>query len=362
MDNNSGPRNEFEGRQGLSGRNITPIARMKFEHRIGNVQKDHAAKNTLYQFPLTLASAMTIHKCQGFTIKPPETLCTDLKSSWLGGMSYVVCGRIKRLDQLYLSSFKKENIRVDTKALEENYRLSALAKKRVTGNLFRNNWCRKDPKVVKVASLNIQSLGGEDGHIADIRADHTLREADILCLSETWLKRGTSVGPKIEGYLSYAASNGQGAGVAIYMKEGLNAQFIEIRPYIRDDCQLLRLELKDMVIIAAYRSPSLSSKQNIEQFSKVITDGIDGSKITVVCGDMNVHFHPHNPCDNALTSSLYKKGFVQLVREATHIQGHILDHIYVRACKNIAIRRPLHQLHYPYYSDHEAVLLMLKQE
>ena len=359
MDNSSHSRNGSEGGQGQPGRNLTPIARLKFEHRIGNVQKDHAAKNALYQFPLTLADAMTIHKCQGITIKPPENLCTDFQSCWLGGMAYVVCGRVQRSSQLYLRSFKKENIRVDPKALEEKNRISALAKERVSGNKFRVIWCDKPPNVIKVATLNIQSLGGEDGHIADIRADHTLRNADILCLTETWLKKGSREGPIIEGYRSFAASNGQGAGVAVYVRKGFKV--VDIRPYVHNEYQLLRLELKTVVIIVAYRSPSISTKHSVEKFSKVITDGIDEKKVNVVCGDMNIHFHPHTPCDNYVTSTLYEKGFVQLVKEATHIQGHILDHVYVRASQNVAIKKPLHQLHYPYYSDHEAILLMLSK-
>ena len=100
----------------------------------------------------------------------------------------------------------------------------------------------------------------------------------------------------------------------------------------------------------------------MEKFTKVIADWSDETKVNVVCGDMNLHFHPQTPSDNCLTSALYKKGFVQLVREATHIQGHILDHVYVRAGQNVVIERPQHELYYPYYSDHDAVLLMLTKK
>ena len=118
-----------------------------------------------------------------------------------------------------------------------------------------------------------------------------------------------------------------------------------------------------MCLFALLRScPSSNSKRSVEKFTKVIADWSDEKKVNVVCGDMNLHFHPQTPCDNHLTSTLYEKGFVQLVKEATHIQGHILDHVYVRACPKIHMKRPLYQLHYPYYSDHDAVLLILRKK
>ena len=340
-------------------KNVTPIARMKFEHRVGDAKKGHAATNTLFQFPITLAWAMTIHKCQGITVKPPESIRTDVGSCWLGGMAYVVCGRAQRLNQLFLSSFKRNNIKVDPMALQESDRLSAQAKNRLKSNTFNMTWGSTSPSVLKIASLNIQSLGGEEGHISDVKADHTLQEADILCLSETWLPKGTSKGPEIEDYVSFFASNGRGSGVALYLKESFKV--IDSRPYIRDECQLLRVELEYFVIIAAYRSPSFNSTRDYKQFTKVILDGIHKTKVNIVCGDMNIHFNPHSPRDNHLTSSLYDRGFVQLVTQATHIKGHVLDHMYVKSCPNVKMKKPLYQLHYPYYSDHDAVLLMLKR-
>ena len=339
-------------------KNVTPIARMKIEHRVGDAKKGHSATNTLLQFPITLAWAMTIHKCQGITVFPPESIRTDISSCWIGGMAYVVCGRAQRLNQLYLSSFNRKNIKVDQAALEESERLSEQAKHRIKSNTFKMTWCATSPSVLKIAALNIQSLGGEG--YPSIKADHTLMEADILCLCETWLPKGTLEGPKIEGYVSYAASNGRGSGVALYIKDTIKV--LNSLPYIRDECQLLRIELEHFVVIAAYRSPSFNTTQHYRQFTKVILDGMHKTKINLICGDMNIHFNTRSPRDNHLTASLYDRGFVQLVTEPTHVKGNILDHIYVRSCPNVKMRRPLYKLHHPYYSDHEAVLLMLKKE
>ena len=340
-------------------KNVTPIARLKFEHSVGKAEKDHVTKNTLYQFPVTLAFALTIHKCQGITIHPPENMRTDSKSCFQGAMFYVACGRVQRLNQLFLSSFRKEDIKINSKALAEAKRITEQAKERLAHNKFRVTWDAPSSSVIKIASLNVQSFGGEEGHIADIKADHTLKEADVFCFSETWLPKGTSKGPKIDGYFSAAASYGRGAGVAVYVKESI--KFVHIQSIVKEEYQLLRVELHDIVIIAAYRSPSFNTTRHVEAFTKVIVDGIHMSKVNVVCGDMNIHFNPNQPRNNHLAAKLYSMGFIQLVIEATHIEGNILDHVYVRPCKNIKISKPLYQLYYPNYSDHDAVLVMLKK-
>ena len=81
------------------------------------------------------------------------------------------------------------------------------------------------------------------------------------------------------------------------------------------------------------------------------------SKPAVVCGDMNIAFEPAKPCSNKLSDEMYRKGFKQVVTYPTHVKGNILDHMYVRS-----VVRPLWRLHYPYYSDHDAVMLLLRKK
>ena len=51
------------------------------------------------------------------------------------------------------------------------------------------------------------------------------------------------------------------------------------------------------------------------------------------------------------------KSFQQLVHQPTHIEGGILDQLYVR---NMTTEKVV--LHHPYYTDHDAVLAMLETE
>ena len=79
-------------------------------------------------------------------------------------------------------------------------------------------------------------------------------------------------------------------------------------------------------------------------------------KTTVIGGDFNtcVLKQPKN----ATTTSLAKMGFNQIVREATHIDGGAIDHIYIsQGCHN-KFDWDL-ELYPKYYSDHDGLFLTI---
>ena len=73
------------------------------------------------QFPLILAFAVTVHKCQGLSL---DCAIMDLSDQvFCLGMAYVALSRVKSLENLHLIVFSKEAIKVSTKCLEEINRL-----------------------------------------------------------------------------------------------------------------------------------------------------------------------------------------------------------------------------------------------
>lgn len=71
---------------------------------------------SLFQYPLCLAWAMTIHKMQGATLDMAEM---DIgKSIFEYGQTYVALSRIKTLEGLYLTAFNPEKIKTDPKVVE----------------------------------------------------------------------------------------------------------------------------------------------------------------------------------------------------------------------------------------------------
>ena len=73
------------------------------------------------QFPLILAFAVTIHKCQGLSLDCAMMELSDQVFS--PGMAYVALSRVKQLENLHLIAFKPQFVMVSNKCLQEVNRL-----------------------------------------------------------------------------------------------------------------------------------------------------------------------------------------------------------------------------------------------
>ena len=75
-------------------------------------------------------------------------------------------------------------------------------------------------------------------------------------------------------------------------------------------------------------------------------------KFCVIGGDFNINIL--NSMDSYLTCELNKMGFTQIVKKPTHIDGGLIDHIYVRQGKDKMFNWVL-ELFPKYYSDHDGL-------
>ena len=79
------------------------------------------------QFPLILAYAVTIHKCQGLSL---NSAIVDLSSKVFSpGLAYVALSRVLLLNGLYLTEFDPASIIVGSSCLEEINRLRSMYRK-----------------------------------------------------------------------------------------------------------------------------------------------------------------------------------------------------------------------------------------
>ena len=73
------------------------------------------------QFPLILAYAITVHKCQGTSL---NCAMIDLSDEIFSpGMAYVALSRVRTLEGLHLTAFNPQSIMVSTRSLQEVNRL-----------------------------------------------------------------------------------------------------------------------------------------------------------------------------------------------------------------------------------------------
>jgi len=82
------------------------------EAEIWEVEKNARRVATRTQVPLTLAWALSVHKCQGMTL---DRVDTNLSRAFDYGMVYVALSRVRRLEGLHLSGFDPRKIRVHEK-------------------------------------------------------------------------------------------------------------------------------------------------------------------------------------------------------------------------------------------------------
>ena len=301
-----------------------------------SMKKEARQSFNVYQFPIKLAFAVTAHKIQGQSIPKPLKVAVDMGGTFTPSQAYVMLSRVEDIEQIVImQDFKDTSVRIDPKALAE---LKEMNERCINRN--PEPW-RDGKEGTRIAALNIMNLRNSHRYLVQ---DPTLKFADIVCLSETWMNEGEE-GFAMEGYEVAYNSVGAGKGVAAFYK----AEVFKVK----NDCRLERAQMSmfeslEVDVIVVYRSQG----QNLEEIADKVDVWRNPAKLTVVCGDMNVCLKKEER--NKLTVELESMGFAQLNEEATHIGGGHIDHMYV---SREATSRATLQRYTPFYSDHDALCL-----
>ena len=194
-----------------------------------------------------------------------------------------------------------------------------------------------------VLCINTRSVKNKATSVADLAISHNI---DVLALTETWL--GSDIDKQVVsqlvpiGYKIHAVSRckeKRGGGVALMYKAGLQVKSVTT------GVKYTHFEHSDYYITSAgvtfrlgvvYR-PSPSRKNGF--VNAVFFDDwsayLDGCMLDpheiVIAGDLNFHLDTKTAPDvRRLSETLADHGMVQLVTDATHNNGHILDVVIVR--------------------------------
>ena len=150
------------------------------------------------QFPLVLSWASTIHSIQGLTV---DKIVVDLSKIFAAGQAYVALSRVTSLEGLqilnYNSAAIKKDKRVDTEMLQLQQRPITFVSPIIP--------TLPEQEFIKISHLNVR---GYLDHINDLKADHVISSADIICLTETHLRKSDTVHPNsqpIKSHVQYRA-------------------------------------------------------------------------------------------------------------------------------------------------------------
>ncbi|XP_029976984.1 uncharacterized protein LOC115409845 isoform X4 [Salarias fasciatus] len=304
------------------------------------------------QFPLRLAWACTIHKVQGLTL---EKAVVSFKKIFSAGQAYVALSRVTSIENLIIQDFKATAIYAKTDIDDCLQKM---------GNYIETPLTRPDASL-KVCLLNIQGL---QAHIADLKHDRRMLDADLLCLTETWLQHNTAQGnidmagwtfhckARSQSYSNQGAFSAlqkqQHGGVGFYHKNHIISNIINL-PCSELEAIIFNIQPMNHNYIVLYRPPSYQISLFKQNLSAVVShfNALSGGKI--IMGDFNDNAVVSKSMENFMT----QHGYSQIVTCPTTENGTLIDHVYI---KDIDAATVEIQLMSTYYSYHECLCIHFK--
>ena len=236
-----------------------------------------------------------------------------------------------------MGSVPEKNIRPWRSALEELERMNSVA---------INNPDNQD-KRHRITSLNTYSLRK---HIEDIKSDYQLLASNVVCLQETWLESHEESDSvyQLNTFKVSFNSYGRGKGIVTYFPDN----FILAKNVSDAQFQITKIKSNTMDIINVYRSENAS-----DRFLTELDKLIRSDKTVLVCGDFN--YCQKSQICHPVSAFFKQRNFIQLVREATHREGRLLDHSYIFCVEPFSHDDWEAKSYGCYYSDHDKVVILL---
>jgi hypothetical protein len=291
----------------------------------------------VFQFPIKLAFAITGHKMQGQTIKRGSQLVVNWSNILPCALAYVMCSRCEAMEDLVIAGkFDPDKIRCHEIAIKEANRLDEISLSNLPIERDRSS------ELSGFAMVNIRSLNKHGKHLA---RDGVMLQYDIIFVTEIWQKTFD-----IEGYMSAFAhgTTGRARGVGVFFKKDANIEVCQEELY-----QFIKFKTEDITIFCLYVSKGCDFGKLVQSLCNYDFNNKDEN--TCLIGDLNFDA----PGNNNLSNYLSRLEFKQMVGRATHLDGHILDHVYVPQARSTSVDI---RHHHVYYSDHDGILVSLKKD
>ena len=119
-------------------------------------------------------------------------------------------------------------------------------------NLMKEIWNVENKFVRKIVSLNIQNL---TNHLDNLKADQNILKSNIICLQETLYDMEQGI-PQIPGYTCKIPMIRKGKGAAIYIKNNIAHELLEINYIMEDSIQCIKLSFECYDLITINQPPS----------------------------------------------------------------------------------------------------------
>ena len=197
---------------------------------------------------------------------------------------------------------------------------------------------------LNVHYINVRSVKNKAISVSDLVIS---RDIDILALTETWVawqrhrrSRDKYISSMWIRLHSVSRPHGiRGGGVAVLYKSGLAVKPIPMRDnysnFEHSDYYVTIRAVTFRLCVVYHPPPSkrngFSNTVFFDQWSAFLDDIMLDTHDIIITGDLNFHLDIPTQLDvKRFSESLCDRGMKQLVNEATHSKGHILDVVIVR--------------------------------
>ena len=252
--------------------------------------------------------------------------------------------RVCQPEQLFImEELAEENITVHADVMKECQRMN-----QVSLNSNPDRWNNLDIQGLRVSCLNVRSLRK---HCEDVWLDPVLKKSDIVCVQETWLEEFESEDERYlpEGFKGLFCCQGRGKGIAIFVRSDIfgNSSCTSLA---KPNLQMMKLIMPTLDIINVYRS----QQEPLNEVRRHLESVVEPRKPTLVLGDFNFCYMKEKNC---LSEWFEGIGFHQVVFSATHIDGGLLDHVYLLLPDETG--DVLIGQYDNYFTDHDTIALLL---
>ena len=171
----------------------------------------------------------------------------------------------------------------------------------------------------------------------DIVMEHVLDfDADVLFLSETWLKsqkNSVTAFFKDYGYLMYHnirkdRTKDVGGGVGFLVKESIKVKNVKVTQFVTFEHCIIRIytDSKWLSLISIYRLSYEQDDLFFDEFRELLEIIVASNEKFIIAGDINIHMDNVDHSNTIdFTDILSAFNLAQLVNVPTHRDGHILD-------------------------------------
>ena len=169
---------------------------------------------------------------------------------------------------------------------------------------------------------------------------------EIIFVLETWMDPNSSQDFVLDGYKSEFVKRGRGKGIGVFYKTKVNIEVCNQELY-----QFIKMKNQEYTIFCLYASKGCPMANLVSSLKDY---GFNNEDDTYLVGDMNFDAS----MKNVLTRYLEELNFFQVVKRATHLDGHVLDQVYTLHEKSELLDVKQHHV---YYSDHDAIIVNMKE-